>query len=326
MEENKIALQRDIETVTGEIILLRNQAQSMAVSYAIELGRKLTEAKSLLKHGEWGEWLKNRVEFSQSSANDFMKMYEEYGDSQISLFSSNLESLGNLSYTKVLKLLAVPREEREAFVEENDVENISTRKLDELIKERDEAIKAQKEAERKAEQFALAQQRASKAEKDLTNAQQKVNELNSQLISLQNSLDKAQKSEKQAKENLKQAKENPTIPQELLDSYQAEAEKKAASDLEAKTAELRQQLEEAEKAKKQAEAESLAAQHKIAELDAKIKMSDPDMMEFKQLFQQIQEIMLKLSQTKDKIKSKDEAQGEKLEQAISMFARQYLKE
>lgn len=79
MEQNAITLQRDIETVTSEIIILKNQAQSMAIDFAIEIGGKLTEAKELVKHGEWGDWLKNKVDFSQSQANNLMKVYENRG-------------------------------------------------------------------------------------------------------------------------------------------------------------------------------------------------------------------------------------------------------
>ena len=106
---------RDIDTVTGEIITICKQAQTMALMYAIEIGRRLKEAKSLLPHGEWGNWLKERVEFSPSTAQNFMKIFDEYGTEQISLFGdkANTQTLGNLPYTKALRLLSLPAEERE---------------------------------------------------------------------------------------------------------------------------------------------------------------------------------------------------------------------
>lgn len=334
MEQNTITLQRDIETVTSEIIILKNQAQSMAIDFAISIGGKLTEAKELVKHGEWGDWLKNKVDFSQSQANNLMKVYENRerikGTNQMSLLPSNSQALANLSYTKVLKLLALPDEEIDTFVEENDVENISTRELDKLIKERDEALRAKEEAEHKAEQYALAQERASKAEKDFSNAQQKVSELNSQIADLQTSLTKAKENEKKAKAKVKEMKDNPTVPQELVEKMQTEAEEKAAqnsaAELEKKTAELRRQLEEAEKAKEQAQQETLEAQKRIAELDKKVQMSNPDVLEFKRLFQQTQEDMQKLVELKNKISTSDPELAKKFEAAISAFAVQYVKQ
>lgn len=334
MSENQITLQRDIETVTSEIIILRNQAQSMAIDFAIAIGGKLTEAKELVKHGEWGDWLKNKVDFSQSQANNFMKIYTNRerirGTDQLSLLPSNSQSLANLEYTKVLKLLALPDEEIDTFIEENDVENISTRELDKLIKERDEALRAKEEAEHKAEQFALAQERASKAEKDFQNSQQKVSELNIKLTELQTSLDKAKDAEKKAKAKVKEMKDNPTVPQELIEKMQTEAEAKAAensaAELEKKTADLKQQLEDAEKAKQQAEQSALEAQKRIDELNAKVKLSNPDIIEFKRLFEQTQEDMQKLIAQQKKIEAFDPELAKKFKSAISAFASQYVKE
>lgn len=131
-----VAAQRDIQTVTTEIRTLHRQAQGMILNYAIEIGRRLKEAKSLLEHGEWGEWLETEVDFSRSTANNFMKIFEEYGAKQVSLFGdANSQTIGNLPYTHALKLLAVPAEEREEFVEEHHVEDLSSRELDRLIKD-----------------------------------------------------------------------------------------------------------------------------------------------------------------------------------------------
>lgn len=155
-----MAAQRDIQTVTTEIRTLHRQAQGMILNYAIEIGRRLKEAKSLLEHGEWGEWLEKEVDFSRSTANNFMKIFEEYGAKQVSLFGdANSQTIGNLPYTHALKLLAVPAEEREEFVEEHHVEDLSSRELDRLIKERDAAVRRAEESEERelAQADALAE-------------------------------------------------------------------------------------------------------------------------------------------------------------------------
>lgn len=328
--ENQELMQRDIDIVTSEIILLKNQAQSMAISFAIEIGKKLIEAKALLNHGEWGEWLENKVQFSQRSANDFMKIYEEYGSAQTSLFSSNSQALANLSYTKVLKLLVIPKEERDSFVEENNVDEISTRELEKMIKERNEALKAKDEAERRAEQYELAQERASKAEKEIAVNNQKVSDLNNQIEALQLDLEKRKEAEKKAKAKIKDLKENPTIPQELLNKIQSETEakaaEKAAENIEKQTAELKKQLEAAENEKKQAEQEALDAQRKIKELNAKVQLADPDVIEFKRLFQQTQENMQKLTELSRKIAVENPDLSAKFNLAIATFAKKYDKE
>lgn len=132
--------QRDIRTVTAEIRSLHRQAQCMVLGYAIEIGRKLKEAKTLLPYGQWGQWLREEVEFSQSTAQNFMKIFEEYGARQVSLFGdAESQTLGNLPYTHALKLLSLPAEEREEFAREHHVEDLSSRELANLLRERDQA-------------------------------------------------------------------------------------------------------------------------------------------------------------------------------------------
>ena len=147
---------REIGIITAEIKDLCRQAQTMALLYAVEIGRRLDEAKRALPYGKWGEWLKNEVEFSQSSANNFMKLYEEYGAAQISIFGASVDSqtFANLPYSKALQLLAVPRDEREAFAEEVGAADLSVKELKAAIEERDRAKKEAEEAKAREEELA----------------------------------------------------------------------------------------------------------------------------------------------------------------------------
>lgn len=172
--------ERTIEVVTLEIQTLNRQAGTIMLSYAVEIGRRLAEAKSLVRHGAWGDYLRDKVNFSPSTANNFMRVFEEYGDRQFSLFDdgSNSQTFGNLSYTKALALLAVPAAERAEFAQVHDVDGMSTRQLQDAIKERDEAQKAKEaaEAERKnaetarekmARDVAFANERVSGLQREL---------------------------------------------------------------------------------------------------------------------------------------------------------------
>ena len=135
---NKGVPAREINAITAEIWELRHQAQCMALHYAVEIGRRLDEAKRALKHGEWGEWLQNEVEFSKSSAYNFMKLYYEYGSCEALLSGdeSNFQSIGNLPYSKALLLLAVPSEEREEFAVKVHADSLSASELKRAIADR----------------------------------------------------------------------------------------------------------------------------------------------------------------------------------------------
>jgi len=65
-----------IDTLTIEILILKQQtAQNI-----IEIGKRLVSAKQGLPHGEWGKYLKEKVDFSQVTANKFMRISEEYSN------------------------------------------------------------------------------------------------------------------------------------------------------------------------------------------------------------------------------------------------------
>ena len=133
---NELTTKKDPAVLAIEIRNLQQQAQVVVLSYAIEIGRRLCEAKAVLDHGQWGPWLEEQVEFSQSTANNYMKIFERYGSEQLSLFGdAKYQTLGNLPYTKALRLLAVPEDEVETFMEEHDVEHMSTRELEQAIRE-----------------------------------------------------------------------------------------------------------------------------------------------------------------------------------------------
>ena len=134
---------RTAETIGSEIRYLSHQAKCMTVWFGVEIGKRLAEAKAMVGHGGWLDFLKNETEFSKSSAARFMQIAKEYGN------NSNFPTLGNLSVSNALQLLAVPAEEREEFAEAVDAENLSARELEQAIRERDEARK-QLEAERAA--------------------------------------------------------------------------------------------------------------------------------------------------------------------------------
>ena len=135
---------RTLDMVTAEIKFLDAQAGRLVMGHALEIGRRLTEAKELVPYGGWGDYLEKELNYSQSTANKLMKVFQEFGASQMGLFGPEVdsESFTNLTYSKALALLSVPREEREEFLREVDAENLSTRELKEAIRERDEARKA----------------------------------------------------------------------------------------------------------------------------------------------------------------------------------------
>ncbi|MFI2132999.1 DUF3102 domain-containing protein [Lysinibacillus fusiformis] len=137
----QLITERSTDVIAAEINAIKFQTQTMMLQASAEIGKRLIEAKEQLPHGEWGKWLKENVEYSQSTANNLMQIHMEY--------SSNSQAFGNLSYSKAVALLGIDSEDREAFLQENDVEEMSTRELQKIIKEKQKLEKemAKREAD-----------------------------------------------------------------------------------------------------------------------------------------------------------------------------------
>lgn len=146
-----LTIQRNPQIIAAEINSIKEQTQRILLHNSIEIGRRLTEAKDLVGHGNWTEWLETYVEYSQRTASNLIRIFEEFGSKQITFLddNSNSQALANLTYTQAVALLGIPQEERENFVEENKIDEMTTRQLTDAIKERDKVLKEKKELEKK---------------------------------------------------------------------------------------------------------------------------------------------------------------------------------
>ncbi|EHL05030.1 hypothetical protein HMPREF0322_04336 [Desulfitobacterium hafniense DP7] len=123
--------------IAAEINTIKNQVGKVLLYSAIEIGRRLAEAKSLLPYGEWGRWLEESVSYSKRTATNLIRLFEEYGSQTSAL--PDRQALADLTYTQGIILLGVPEEERAQFIAELDLENLSTRELQKAVQERNQA-------------------------------------------------------------------------------------------------------------------------------------------------------------------------------------------
>lgn len=114
------------------------QTRKILLTSAVEIGRRLQEAKALVKHEEWGKWLEESVSYSQKTAERLIKLYEEYGPKfPDGSDRSNATLVSNLTYTQALLLLGLQEEEREEFIAQNDVGSMTKQELQQALKDRD---------------------------------------------------------------------------------------------------------------------------------------------------------------------------------------------
>lgn len=317
---NEIQTQRTPDVIGAEIRGLTQQAKTMTLWFGIEIGRRLTEAKAMLEHGQWLPYLKEQTEFSQPSASRLMRLYDEYGAKQTSLFGAelNYSTLNNLSISNALRLLAVPEDEREEFAAEHDVEHMSARELDELIKQRDEAEQRAAKAEEQVQQAADG---AAKADEQYQKAKQ-------ELHLLREKLGNAEAQKAAAEKELSELRERPVeVAVEVDEKAVAEAVTLARAKNDAewaeKMAKVKNELSEAgfeaEKLKAKIKKAEEKAEEKAAELERLKKsqtLNDPNTAVFKQIFEQVQEDFNKLHGSLLKVRASDPDTAEKLTAAV----------
>lgn len=144
---------------TGQISAIEGLAmQARALRLSIDLGywqlaRVLIEAKELVPHGEWGQWLQDNADVSQKTADDLMEAYRRFKG------RPELETLGR---TKTIRLLPLPLGTEERFLEEHDVEHMSTREIQEAVKQA--RAEAQAEIDRAEKARAAAEEKLATLE------------------------------------------------------------------------------------------------------------------------------------------------------------------
>lgn len=293
---------RTIDMIEMEIRVLQDQTQRVVLGYAIETGRRLEEAKAMLEHGQWGDWVR-KMGYSQSTANNLMRVFREYGASQQSLFGgeANSQALGNLSLTKAIRLLALPdQEEREKFVAEHDVENMSTRELEKALKERDEALRQAEEAEKEADD-AMKEVEAARAEAD----------------SAEKARAKMAADMKVVKASLKDQKDNAARYKEEADGLRAELKELKDRPVEVAVETHEPTPEELEKLTARAVEEArIADRERIASMEKQLATADGDVAAFRVHYEAWQENFNKMAGYLAKISGREPERAAKLRMAV----------
>ena len=282
---------RDIETITGEIL----DAKRAGGEAILTIGQRLSEAKAMLDHGEWLPWLTERVEFSERSAQNFMRLAREW---------SNPQTLADLGASKALTLLALPEEERDEFIssvhmvdgEEKTAAEMSARELAQAIRDRDAA-------RLDAEKAAAEQRTAELARDEIARQMQMVNE----------SLAESSRQLEQTRKELEELRARPVevaVEQVADPETVKKARDEARAEMQAKLDKAKAARDKAEKQRKELAEELAAATAKLAALAKEEKKaeisSDKDLAAFEILFGQAQDVINKLHGLMLKLRSRED--------------------
>lgn len=254
-------LARTPEIIYAEI----NFYSGTMLSSAIEIGRRMVELKGKLPHGSFIDEIKKNTPWSRSQINNFMRLFREYGN-------SNVQTFGHLSPSKALALLALPEAEREEFLgethevngEEKTVIDMSARELAQAVKERDEALKAAAQAQ--AEQSA-AEQAREKIAADMALANGRMEGLRDELTAQAERLEAARENAARLEKELEELRSRPVDVAVEADPAAIEAARKEAeAAMQTQLDKVKKAVDNANKARKAAEKDLEDAHRVLAKM------------------------------------------------------------
>ena len=255
--------------ITAEIKYITESMNRTLLIGIIEIGKRFEIAKTLVDHGKWGEYCEKYTGYSQSMAENYIKAYKEYGKDQQSLFGDFTKSklIGNLGITKLIELTAIPADEREHFVEENNItEETTVKQLHKLIQEKTDAL-----AQSAAKQAEAERKLKAEIEKNKQAAEEK----QSMIERLQAELD------------IRNA-EPATVPQDELEKMMKEADENAKKSLQKEIDRLTEEKEKAEQAAKKSKEKYKKLKDEVSAEKEKVDAAEKENAELKQTIEKLQ--------------------------------------
>ena len=223
-----IEYERTLPVIISEIKIIEQNTARVVLENGIQIGQRLQEAKEKVGHGGFGEWCRENLNYSQDTAQKFMRLAKEYGGENSLL--ANTAMSRNFSISNALSLLKLPEEDREKFVEEHPVEDMTNKALEEEIqklkrdkeqniitindlneeikKSKEEAGQALREAEGLKRQLQDAEAKAAADPKELMDLRRQLTEAEDKADAAVADLEKAKEKEAKAKEKLKKEKDD----------------------------------------------------------------------------------------------------------------------
>lgn len=121
------------EILVSKIMENKELAMSTFLQCAVNIGKHLSEAKKIVKHGEWERWLDERVQFSPRTAQNYMRIHKEYEENGLNFLKT--QASADLGYSQVVEILSLPKPMQEEFVQQNNVADMSARDIKKAVKE-----------------------------------------------------------------------------------------------------------------------------------------------------------------------------------------------
>ncbi len=165
--ESQLPAEQKLSQLAAEINAIKEQVRETVYLSTCRIGEKLLLAKGAVGHGNWGQWLKDNVDYSERTAQNIITIYKNFNNKETKLFGTvpDAELLGKLNQSQLLALSSIKDEEKRTEFMNEHKEELPDMSKQELAKALAELKEAKETVTKKDAEVKALQRDLSRADK-----------------------------------------------------------------------------------------------------------------------------------------------------------------
>ena len=193
--ESQLPAEQKLSQLAAEINAIKEQVRETVYLSTCRIGEKLLLAKGAVGHGNWGQWLKDNVDYSERTAQNIITIYKNFNNKETKLFGTvpDAELLGKLNQSQLLALSSIKDEEKRTEFMNEHKEELPDMSKQELAKALAELKEAKETVTKKDAEVKALQRDLSRADKQHEAMAQEVEKYQNLFEDTKNQLEEAKK-------------------------------------------------------------------------------------------------------------------------------------
>lgn len=193
--ESQLPAEQKLSQLAAEINAIKEQVRETVYLSTCRIGEKLLLAKGAVGHGNWGQWLKDNVDYSERTAQNIITIYKNFNNKETKLFGTvpDAELLGKLNQSQLLALSSIKDEEQRTEFMNEHKEELPDMSKQELAKALAELKEVKETVTKKDAEVKALQRDLSRADKQHEAMAQEVEKYQNLFEDTKNQLEEAKK-------------------------------------------------------------------------------------------------------------------------------------
>ncbi len=193
--ESQLPAEQKLSQLAAEINAIKEQVRETVYLSTCRIGEKLLLAKGAVGHGNWGQWLKDNVDYSERTAQNIITIYKNFNNKETKLFGTvpDAELLGKLNQSQLLALSSIKDEEKRTEFMNEHKEELPDMSKQELAKALAELKEVKETVTKKDAEVKALQRDLSRADKQHEAMAQEVEKYQNLFEDTKNQLEEARK-------------------------------------------------------------------------------------------------------------------------------------